>query len=143
MHTQHAPAVAYPFQRSGRYGLVLLGVWLASSLVMCGAWLAAPHRNGNAALGAATLLLAGLAAYAGWRRSPAGQLLWDGQLWSLQSAATSQDTALSSPTVALDLQWAMLLHLQDQSKKSHWLWVERTNSPARWLDLRRAVYQSK
>jgi hypothetical protein len=45
--------------------------------------------------------------------------------------------------VALDLQSAMLLRLDNPAGAIWWLWVERAALPGRWLDMRRAVYAAR
>ena len=40
----------------------------------------------------------------------------------------------------LDVQFALLLRLDNLAGAVWWLWAEQSASPARWLDLRRAVH---
>ncbi len=42
--------------------------------------------------------------------------------------------------VVLDVQFALLLKLNNQAGAVWWLWAERSTAQARWFDLRRAVY---
>ena len=42
--------------------------------------------------------------------------------------------------VVLDVQFAILLRLDNQAGAVWWLWAEKSALPSRWLDLRRAVH---
>ncbi len=88
-------------------------------------------------------MLAGLAMTAGWRRSPVGELLWDGENWYWESEVYQASAELNAPVVALDLQSAMLLRLDNPAGAIWWLWAERATLPGRWLDMRRAVYAAR
>ena len=66
----------------------------------------------------------------------AARLRFDGQHWSLSGAASRP---VVEATVALDLQSLLLVRLRGAGA-SQWYWVERRADPARWLDLRRALY---
>ena len=92
------------------------------------------------ALVAVLVFGAGFAAYRGWRNSPAGNLVWDGQLWRWESPGYQTGMAEQQLSVLADFQKVLLLRIQNQAKVSLWLWVERKASPERWLDLRRAVF---
>lgn len=76
----------------------------------------------------------------GWQRAPVGRLQWDGQRWRWESAGYRSGTALEPPRVVLDVQFALLLQLNNQAGAVWWLWAEKSAWPSRWLDLRRAVH---
>ena len=81
-----------------------------------------------ALLGALCCLLAGLAMTAGWRRSPVGELLWDGENWYWESEVYQASAELNAPVVALDLQSAMLLRLDNPAGAVWWLCVGESGS---------------
>jgi hypothetical protein len=134
MHS--APAVSYPVGRSFFYaGLLLLMLLLAAAGLL--AWAAssqAPRLVHGAAAG--LWLVCALVAAVGWRRSPTGQLSWDGQRWTWSSAGRAVPVALrlivSHPSL-------MLLCLQPGHGPRLWVWLARTQAPGRWLACRRAV----
>ena len=94
----------------------------------------------RALVAGAAILSAGLAAFSGWKNSPTGQLVWDGQTWRWESVAYQAGVSEQKLFVIADLQNLLLLRLENQAHVSLWLWVERKALPERWLDLRRAVY---
>jgi hypothetical protein len=82
----------------------------------------------------------------GWRRAPVGRLQWDGQRWRWESEVYRSGTPLEPPVVVLDVQWAILLRLDNQAGAVWWLWAERSAQKqlaAHWFDLRRAVYAKR
>lgn len=132
----NAPSVNYPVGRSRFAGLVLASAWAAGALAVV-AW----HSQVQAGVFRSVLawslvLLAGACAARVWLRTPAGLLAWDGQAWNW----TVGDWVLQAhPEVALDLQQVLLLRL-GSAPSFPWLWLEKRTAPARWDDLRRAVY---
>lgn len=86
------------------------------------------------------MLMAAWVMATGWQRAPVGRLQWDGQRWRWESVVYRSGAALEPPVVVLDIQFALLLRLDNQAGAVWWLWAERSASPTRWLDLRRAVY---
>ena len=93
--------------------------------------------------GAVAVGVAGVAAYIGWMNSPVGQIAWDGQFWRWESPGYQTGVAQQQLSVIADFQHLLLLRIENQAHASLWLWVERKAFPARWLDLRRAVYSPK
>ena len=92
-------------------------------------------------LGFAAVILAGMLAAWGWWRTPVGTLGWDGQQWLWTSRhGTPLRYEPGVVAVALDLQHHMLLVLRTTRGPSLWLTAEQVAWPARWHDLRRAVY---
>ena len=87
-----------------------------------------------------TMLLGGIAAYNGWKNSPVGQLVWDGQCWYWEGTGYQAGVAEQQLTVLVDFQALLLLRLENPAHARLWLWAERKALPERWLDLRRAVY---
>lgn len=131
MHS--APSVKYPVGRSVWSAALLLSLWLAGAAVAAlWAW-AVPEPGWRQALGAAAVAVVGAWAAFSWWRLPAGELAWDGRAWTWSGAAVEGRVEL-----ALDLQAALLLRWQGGG--GAWLWLERRTSPARWGDVRRAVY---
>lgn len=91
-------------------------------------------------LAVTAMTLAGLAAYAGWKNSPVGQLAWDGQFWRWEGPGYQTGAAEQMLSVIVDCQNLMLLRLENPAHAHLWLWVERGILPERWLDFRRAVF---
>ena len=133
---QAAPSVTYPVGRSRFAAMVLLASWLAGAAACMLWWSQMQSPGWRLALACAALAAAG--AFAGWNwwRSPAGELVWDGNSWSGSAIGAPDAAALE---VALDLQRHMLVR-RCGAKASRWLWLERSRDVHRWDDLRRAVY---
>jgi toxin CptA len=132
--------VTYPLGRSHWQAWVLSSFWLAALLVV-GAWVVTSQSIGwRQCLGLAVVVGVGLAAVYGWKNSPVGQLAWDGQVWRWEGPGYQSGVAEYELSATLDFQNLMLLQLENQAHARRWLWVERRAFPARWLDLRRAVY---
>jgi hypothetical protein len=136
----NAPSVLYPLGRSRFLGGLLLAGWLIAAGVTLWWWHASAPADWRPMLGCAAVLVAAWVMTTGWWRSPVGRLQWDGQRWRWESLVYRSGTALEPPAVVLDVQFALLLRLDNQAGAVWWLWAERSASPARWLDLRRAVY---
>jgi len=132
--------VSYPLGRSHWQAWVLSGFWIAAVLLV-GAWVVASQQVGWRQLtGLAAVIGAGLAAYRGWKNSPVGQLAWDGQVWRWEGPGYQAGVAEYTLLAAADFKTVMLLRIENQAHAKLWLWAERRAFPARWLDLRRAVY---
>ena len=91
-------------------------------------------------LAVTAMILAGWAAYSGWKNSPVGQLAWDGQFWRWEGPGYQAGVAEQKLSVVVDFQNLLLLRLENPAHAQLWLWAERHVLPERWLDLRRAVY---
>ena len=137
---QSAPSVLYPLGRSRFLGGLLLVGWLIAAGVTLWWWRAAAVPDWRPLLGCAAMLMAAWVMATGWRRAPVGRLQWDGQRWRWESLVYRTGTALEPPVVVLDVQFALLLRLDNQAGAVWWLWAERSALSACWLDLRRAVY---
>jgi hypothetical protein len=133
----NAPAVSYPAGRSRLAGAVMLAAWLAgvAGLAMWASQVQAAAAA-FAAVWCAAVAVGGIA-WRGWLRSPVGTLTWDGESWSWSAGAITQ---AGMPEVALDAQRLLLLRWNAPAGRTSWLWLERAGLPARWDDLRRAVY---
>ena len=140
MTLHNAPSVSYPLGRSRFLVFFLFFGWLLAAGVTIWWWRSAPPDDWRPLLGVLCCLLAGLAMTAGWRRSPVGELQWDGENWYWESEVYQDSAELNAPVVALDLQSAMLLRLDNPAGAVWWLWAERAAAPERWLDMRRAVH---
>lgn len=137
MHS--APAVRYPVARSVRAGAFLLGVWSLAAGVCLWWWLWGGAAAWSMAAALLSLLLGAVLAFVQWRDMPVGDLRWDGQAWWWQFAG--EDEVSVSVAVRLDLQRGLLLHMAGQlPRNAHWCYAERAQLPARWSDLRRALY---
>lgn len=137
----YAPSVHYPVGRSAFWGALLGAFWLLGALLV-GTWCyTSGSFEGRHMLGVAAVLVAGIPAGVAWWMSPTGTLVWDGQHWLWVHHQKAQDVQITGVLgVALDLQQHMLLRLQADRGAAVWLCAERSAFPARWLDLRRAVY---
>ena len=140
LSTYNAPPVVYPLERSRIRAAVLAGLWFAGMLSIL-FWLnASRSMDWRAFLAVIALVIAGVAALQGWKNSPTGQLVWDGQLWHWESQGYQTGVADQALFVIADFQRILIIRLENQARASMWLWVEQNAFPARWLDLRRAVY---
>jgi hypothetical protein len=131
----NAPAVTYPVGRSSIQGALGLALWLLGlAATIAWAWTRPDVRF----VAAAASLCAGAAALAAsaWWRTEAGTLQWDGDDWQLHLRGRAD---AGNPAVALDLQGSLLLRWR-AARACRWLWLDRASAPARWDDLRRAVY---
>jgi toxin CptA len=136
----NAPSVTYPLGRSHWQAWVLSVFWLLA-VVLVGAWvMVSQHVGWRQLTGLAALIGVGLIALHGWKNSAVGQLAWDGQVWRWEGPGYQAGVAEYELLAALDFQSVMLLRLENQAHAKLWLWAEQRAFPARWLDLRRAVY---
>ena len=135
MHS--APAVTYPVGRSRFHAALLIGIAVTTLLVGLSWHHLGDPENWRQGCFAATAIGSGLLAFQAWRRTPSGNLHWDGQAWSWTAGAT-----LVSGTVGvhLDLQFCVVLRLRAGDGTRVWLWPERRSDPAHWNALRRAVF---
>lgn len=136
----NAPPVVYPLGRSRFQGWLVLVVWLAGLLVWMLWFVATRQPDWRMGLVFAAVLVAGVAAYKGWKNTPTGQLAWDGEIWRWESMGYQTGIAPYELSVIADMQHVLLLRLENQARARLWLWAERKALPERWLDLRRAVY---
>ena len=135
MHS--APSVSYPVGRSRFAGGLLAAAWLLGAAAGLAWTLATPVPGWRQLLAACVLAACGCAALAGWLRSPAGTLAWDGGAWRWDQPAGGE---AGRPELALDLQARMLLRWVPAQGRTRWLWVERDAAMSHWDALRRAVY---
>lgn len=135
-----APPVIYPLGRPRFLGWLLLGLWLAGSLVVLLFLDSMRSFDWRMVLTLAVVLGAGAAARSSWNNAAAGQLAWDGEAWRWESAGYQTGIAAHELSVIADFQGMLLLRLENRASARLWLWVERCALPERWLDLRRAVY---
>jgi toxin CptA len=139
-----APSVSYPVGRSRFAGALLAGAWLLAAAAILAFGLASTAPGWRQALAGAALAGSGVAALAGWLRSPAGTLAWDGGGWRWEQDDPAAHGEAGRPELALDLQARMLLRwvpAQGSARwRTRWLWVERNAAVSHWDALRRAVY---
>ena len=131
-----APSVSYPVGRSSWAGRAIFIAWLLGTMGVA-AWRWQVPAAANLSV-VAVIAVAGFgaAACAGWWRSPQGVIAWGGEDWTWSSGAAEE---CGTPEAVLDVQSALLLRWQSAGR-TRWLWIERRSQPARWDDLRRAVY---
>jgi hypothetical protein len=139
----NAPSVAYPVGRCAferwlyiAFMIATCGVWFAWAIVQPrSVWL---FVGLGCVLGAALWGLRVL-------QLPLATLYWNGNVWLLHEENSKHGSdQLGQPHVCMDFQHILLLHWQPLSKPhnvvTRWLWLNRSTQPARWQDLRRAVY---
>ena len=136
MHS--APAVSFPAGRSRDAGRLLLGLWALGAACAGLAIFQIDATGGRAALLVLSVLCASGACWRLGQRAAPGVLRFDGQHWSLSGPRYALLSARVQ--VGLDLQFLMLVRLTSAEGVCLWHWLERRADPARWLDLRRAVY---
>lgn len=132
----NAPAVTYPVGRSSIQGALGLALWLPGTAATV-AWALTSPGLRSVALAACLNLAVGALAAASWWRTRPGELQWDGGRWQLDRCGHARD---GQARVVMDLQACVLLHWRADHGAGDWLWLDRASAPARWDDLRRAVY---
>ena len=138
----NAPAVVYPLKRSRFLGQLLFGLWLAGLCSVAG-WLFINQRfDWRCVTAFVAVLGTGVAALVGWQHQPVGDLCWDGLVWRWESVGYQAGVVEQELVVMADFQSSILLRLKNPASASLWLWPEKRTSPARWLDLRRAIYST-
>ena len=117
-------------------------MWAAGGLA-CGYWIYfAAVNEWRMLLVAVAVVATGSLAARGWYTAPVGKLTWDGDSWRWQSASYASGGSPLKLTVALDLQRALWLQLENSAGANLWIWAEKSAAPHRWMDLRRAVVSS-
>lgn len=148
---RNAPSVMYPVGRCAFHAQALL---VLAAIVAAALWgwrgSAVDSRLWLATLAGALVWLAW--ALRGWWRSPVGQLRWDAQApgapdaeagaWCWIGGGSLEPQAVQRLASALDLQGRVLLRLHAPPSVPRWVWVEQTEDPARWRDLRRALLRA-
>jgi hypothetical protein len=136
MHS--APSVSYPVGRSRnaeRLLLILWGLGVCGVSIACVQSAALGWREGILSLSA---IVAGMAAWTGvFRCSAQVDLTFDGQHWTMAGRIPVRTARVS---VALDLQFLLLICLTESVRTRRWIWLDRNAMPPRWRDLRRALY---
>lgn len=141
--TRNPPSVRYPALRSVALGIFLSAIALAGASAWAAWALQGAGLHGvRIAVVACVWTAAALSAFQFWRLQFTGHIRWDGLAWTMQ--ALNQERGSWSlacpPEVFLDLQTHIFLRTTSVERRSVWLWLERSSSPERWLELRRAVY---
>lgn len=138
-------ATRFPLGRSARLPTLLLVVCLVglatglASLAQGSTALANPLKPGMLI---SVWCIASAVAMIWWRRLPRGGWLdWNGTEWHVApSIGATQWIPSDSLTVAIDLQWALLVRCHGLREPTRWLWLEKGHAPDAWLALRRALY---
>lgn len=124
------PVGAWPVRWAAVAALSVAGV---AALL---AWWASGAASGPAlAVAAGIWLAAQVWALAGVRSASTGRLVWDGARWQFDGSLAA--AADPTPEIVLDLQTVMLLKWP--ADRPIWLWVARSDDPASWAGLRRAL----
>ena len=135
MHS--APAITYPVGRSRFHAALLAGIALVTLLVGLLWQNLGNPQSWRQGLYAVTAIGFGMLAFQGWRRTPDGNLHWDGQAWNWTAGTVVLGGKVG---VHLDLQFCMVLSLRMGDGTRVWFWPERRSDPVRWNALRRAVF---
>ncbi|MDR6885947.1 MULTISPECIES: hypothetical protein [Variovorax] len=138
MHS--APSVTYPVGRSRGATRILIATW---ALGACCAGLSCylfDSAGWRQLLLILSVLFSGVAAAVGLRSDGAGVLHFDGLQWALTGTHRGRAVRAARASVALDLQSLLLVRLIQPGRAARWIWIEQRAMPARWRDLRRAVY---
>ncbi|MDB5829765.1 MAG: hypothetical protein JWQ73_3985 [Variovorax sp.] len=135
MHS--APSVSYPVGRSRDAALLLGSLWAAGACCAGAALFQVDRLGWRQALLMTSVVLTAMAARRTLGPTLVADLVFDGQDWSLSGGAPRKVARIA---VLLDLQFLMLVRLDEPAQRPRWLWLERRSHPGRWQDLRRAVY---
>ena len=144
----NAPSVDFPVGRS-RFEALAAGCLVALGAVVTAAWAAqSPAGSLGPVVAAVLWLVATALAVRAWHKTPPGTLAWRNGRWQwLARDQTPVTREAGDPpampahvVVTLDLQRHLLLRLHAPPTPVRWLWLSREMAPARWDDLRRAVY---
>ena len=138
----NAPAVVYPIGRSRFLGQLLFALWFAGLLSVMGWILTSQRFDWRFVMAFPLVLTAGVAGWLSWRNQPTGELRWDGSVWLWESGSYRAGVAEQKIVIMADFQSSILLRLKNSASASLWLWPEKRTFPARWLDLRRAIYST-
>lgn len=135
MHS--APSVSYPVGRSRDASLLLGALWAVGACCAGAALYPFAHMGWRQVFLVASVVMTATAARRTLGPALALDLVFDGQDWSLSGQDVRKVARLS---VLLDLQFLMLVRLDEPAQRARWLWLERRARPERWQDLRRAVF---
>lgn len=117
-------------------------LWLAGVLVLL-LWLSSTRRlDWRIGVGGAAVLIVGWAIQKSWRSVTRGQLFWDGTYWRWESTE-GQTVIAPAMSVVADLQRVLVVVLDNGAGRRFWFCAERSAFPMRWLDFRRAVYNTR
>lgn len=136
--SHHPPAVRYPVARL-RGVLGCIAATVLGGLALLVAWAmqsAAPVALAGGVF-CVWFITSALALHVWWR-GPTGALAWDGQQWTLECSPST--AAMGQVHVVLDLQRFLLLQWNPLQGRAAWMTLERSQHPAAWNDVRRAVY---
>ena len=135
-----APAVNFTVKRSRWQArlIVLLSLLIAAILTIF------VHEQAVFGMQAVFLtlsvVLAGSTAYLGWRRSPQGNLRWDGQHWFWSGFAKETVCRLD---LLMDFQSFLVVTIMAEGQAPVFLWLEATLDGSNWMPLRRAIVSSQ
>lgn len=136
-----APSVNYPVGRSRYAERLLLTIWILGAccaIAVCWRFDGSYWRESASMLSVAAT---GVLARIGSLRSAAvASLSFDGRYWTVWGRRIPGKSGKSRASVAVDLQSLLLVRVAEPGGPRHWLWLERRAMPARWRDLRRALY---
>lgn len=140
LSTHSAPPVVYPLGRSRFQAGFLICLWLAGCAALCLWFYSGEITLWRMLSMAAMIVLAGVIAVLGWKKTPAGQLRWDGQVWHWESDSCQDNAFEWHLSVVVDFQYLLLLRMESQMHSSICLWCDRHAFAPLWLDFRRAIF---
>jgi hypothetical protein len=131
-----APAVTFLVTRSRWHARIAAFLWILGSVTVVAITRVQPLSGTITAISFLGLLVCGLWTLHGWTVSPTGKLSWDSQGWHWAGFAPDASCRVN---LHLDMQWLLLLRLQDETGHTVWLWFEERARGAHWVALRRAL----
>lgn len=145
MQRRHSLPVAYPLQHiPGLQRLWRLFMGFNAVVLMLWWWQGAGFGTAlwlRVALSVAMWLLCGLWSWRALRSMPLGSLRWNGQCWAWENGM-QQCVLHGGPVIVLDMQWLLVITLEDQQLRRQRFVLQRDSAPHQWQDMRRAVYSS-
>ena len=135
-----APAVNFSVKRSRWHAWLIVCVSLLACVVLgMFAWGQTLQDVRMLVLVIAILCTTGVA-FAGWRKSAQGDLLWDGERWHWSGFAPNSVCRLS---LLLDFQRVVLVSVMADARAPICLWLEAAPGDTNWTPLRRAMVSSR
>ena len=129
------PPISVNVPRAAWQWRVTCGLWVMGVLA-CVAFLQQQTSTWPRVLVPLSCLVAGAAAWRGWKNALTGRLQWDGQhlYWTHFDALPVHELS-----VLLDFQRFLLVKIVSQQGEAAWLWLHSEQMDAQYLALRRVL----
>jgi hypothetical protein len=141
-----APSVAYPIGRWRWWDSALFLFWLLLAAAALAWGLQSDVTPWRIAGMSGAVVLAGWIVWRDGRRMPGdGRLRWDGAHWWVRMTPGDDEALLAAPPrVGLGAsRWLLLGWREASGGPLRWAFALEAAQPARWRDLRRAVYSAR